>query len=140
MPIPGDPFSFWREDAVLDLAQLDQILPVGRVFFGVGLRFINIDILVVQAGADFPGEQERPADSDGADGIQLVGIKQDSGFLRDGNSPFPESMGLNTMDDTGDGLLVDAVRLQDLAGHRGARLGMADFSVREVFCGAPDIV
>src|SRR5512136_2563353 len=59
----GDPPSFARIDPIPDQAELYEEFPIGRVVLRIGPCLMNIDILIVKARPDLPGEKESPADA-----------------------------------------------------------------------------
>ena len=136
----GDALSLPGMHPAFDVAQLHHELPVGGVFLRVGLGFREIGPLIVHPGADFAGEEERPADPDGSDGIQLVGVEKNPGLESGGGRVLPEAVGLDAVGDPGDPRLGHTLGPQDSLGEPGPRFGMADAAVRPVFLVPADVV
>jgi hypothetical protein len=94
----------------------------------------------METGPDFPGEEEGPADAHGADRIQFVGVEENPGLEGFWDSPFPESMSPDAMNDGPDGHGVKAAPREQGPRHRRPSLAMADSAARAVLLPPSDIV
>src|SRR4030043_1882662 len=140
VPVAGDPLALGREHPALDLAQLDQEFAIGGVLFGVGFRLSDIDLWIMKPGSHLAGKKERSPDADGADRIQLVGVKQDPSFQGVRNKPSPVAVGLDAADNPGDPFGSDPVLPQNLIGQDRAFLGVTGPAVRQVLLLPADVV
>ena len=136
----GEALPFRREHPVLDVAELDHELPVGRVLLRVRGGLGQVDPLVVEAGPHLAGEEEGPADPDGADRIELVGVEEDAGLEGAGREVLAEAVGLDAVDDPLDPPGVEAEAGEDLPGQPGARIRVPDLAVRAVLLAPADVV
>ena len=95
----GDAPSFGSQHPVFDFGELEFELPVPRVLFGVGPGVVEVRFRIVELGSYLSGKQKSSADTDGADGIELVRVKKGSGFqgFRRVNAAKP--VGFDAVDD-----------------------------------------
>ena len=94
----------------------------------------------MEPGPDLPGEEKGPADADGADRIELVGVEEDPGLERPGRAAFPEAVGPDAVDDGLDRGGIAAVALEDPLGQVRAAPAVADPAVGPVLLLAADVV
>ena len=70
------------EHLVADLRHFDSELPVGGIFERIRGGAGGILVRVVEPGADLAGKEKGPANTDGPDGIELVGIVENFSLQR----------------------------------------------------------
>ena len=89
----GELLSDGGQHLAANPGHFDLKFPVGSIFGGIGVRVRRIKLGIVQSSADLTGKEKGPADADGADGVQLIRIKEDSGLqaFRPGGAARPIS-------------------------------------------------
>lgn len=99
VPLAGKPPALSREDAIMDLAELEFELAISGVVLRVWKRVLGSREGVVKPGADFAREQKGSGHADGADRIQLVRIEQYPGLCRSGRLVAAEAVAADAMQD-----------------------------------------
>jgi len=94
----------------------------------------------VKVRPDLAGKQKCSANPHGADGIQLIGIKQDLGFERLGDAFPAEPMRPDAVANRGDLPFIKKIFLQYPSGQASSSPGMANLSVRLILLVSSDIV
>ena len=81
MALPGPFAADVSQHSLLDFAQFDLKLAVSGIVDRVRPGFFSILVGIMQPRAQLTGKKKCPRHPDGADGVQLVGIKQHSGLV-----------------------------------------------------------
>ncbi len=76
----GETAAFLREETFFDVAEFHHKFAVSCVFNCIWLGFGEVGFVVMEFGPDFAGKEESTADTDGADGVEFVRVKEDFCF------------------------------------------------------------
>ena len=95
---------------------------------------------VVQAGAYLAGKEKGPADTDGPDGVEFVGVKEYFCLQAFGAGSAAVAVAANTVADLFYVRAGKSQILQNKPGHDCAVLGVADFSLAPAFFPAADVM
>jgi hypothetical protein len=114
--------------------------PIGGILQGIGKAQRRILPRVVKAGANLAGEEKSPADTDGPDGIEFVGVEQNSGFKGCGLCRSTKAVGTDAVAD-GFNIGFGIGEISEQGGCEfGTPLGMANLPLALALFLAADIV
>jgi len=126
MAFPGHAATFSGEHAILDLRELELEFSITGVLLRIGFGILGIDKRTVKFGPYLTGKLEGPANANGANGIQFIGIKQNLSFKGLRAAVPPKPVGSNTVDDIVFSLSRNGVLFQQNSCPFSAFLCMAD--------------
>jgi len=99
MTLSRQTLSLSSEHPVFDLGELELEFPVPRVLFRVRPGVVEVRFRIVQLGPYLPGKQKSPADTDRADGIELIRVEKGSGLQRFRRVVSAKPVGSDAVDD-----------------------------------------
>ena len=99
MTLTGPFAAFCRQHSILNFTEFHLKFPVSGVIDRVGSGAFSIAVRVVQPGPHLAGKEKGPGHAYSADGIQLVGIKQNLCLACLRPVMIPKPKGADTVND-----------------------------------------
>ena len=113
-----------RQHGLRKMPEFDQIFPVGGIFRSVGGPCQSFLFCVMHPGVAGTGKKESPSQTDSAQRVQFVGIKNDAAFGRFGPYPVPVAVAPDSFRNSASELFRQLFSSQEFQSHLCAALRM----------------